>query len=149
MEVLSVEYQFYEQNNKNQPSRADKRSSTMETASVILGTFSLFCCFCLCSFTSFMFLSLICSSLAIILALLSRGGEAALGARAKVGLGLGIGALTLMLLLILLCILSFLILLNVYGSVDGIIRALQEMSEMNYNDYYNSLYNDIYNSLYH
>ncbi len=69
-----------------------KPSAGFSTASLVLGIVGLSTGCCLYS-------GLICGALAIIFALLARGGTRTIPGRAKVGLGLGIGALTLTLVL--------------------------------------------------
>ena len=90
----------------------DKRSQSMAVASLILGIVAVFTSGCI-------YLALICGSLGIILALLSKGGELTLDAYGKAGLILsGIGlALTL-----LIYTAAFLFVLQQYGGIDGFLE---------------------------
>lgn len=123
-----MEYQFYQTNPT--PQIPDKRSASMAVASMTLGIISLVTCSCL-------FLSLPCSALAIIFALLSRGGETTMGVYAKIGLGFGIAGLCLT---ILLYTLAFAYAIYTYGSLENYLRAYSEMQGMDYDELFRQFY---------
>lgn len=100
----------------------DKRSHSMETASLVLGIVAISC-----GYTS-----VICGALAIIFALLSRGGETTMGSKAKVGLGLGIAGFIIALLI---CV-AFAFAYNYYGGLDGLLRAYCDMYGLDYQEMY-------------
>ena len=102
----------------------------METAAMILGIVSLTTCSCL-------YISIVCGALAIILALLSKGGENTMGSRAKIGLGLGIAGLVLT---ILLYALAFAVAIETYGSLEGILRAYCDMYGFDIEELYGDLF---------
>ncbi len=66
----------------------EKRSNSMAVASMVLGIISIVTCTCI-------YLSFICGALAIILAMLSRGGKMTFDDSAKAGLVLGIIGLSI------------------------------------------------------
>ncbi|MCM1283128.1 MAG: hypothetical protein NC180_02065 [Muribaculaceae bacterium] len=109
---------------------SDKRSQSMELTSLILGVAAVTGCACL-------YLALPCGALAVILALLSRGGSMELGQKAQVGLILGIFALVLT---IVLYGVSFGVALYQYGSMENILKAYSEMSGMDYDELLQQLY---------
>ncbi len=119
----------YYQNNYNPPVW-DKRSAKMETVAMVLGIVSLGTCSCL-------YASIVCGALAIILALLSRGGENTMGTRAKIGLGLGIAGLVLT---ILFYALAFAVAIETYGSIEGILRAYCDMYGLDFEELYGNLF---------
>lgn len=83
-----MDYQYNTQNsNENK-----RRSARMEAAAFYLGTAAI-------AGSCLVYPAFICGSLAILFALLSRGGETAMTARAKIGLILGSIALGIMLLM--------------------------------------------------
>ena len=95
----------------------DRRSKAMALASVILGIVALVTCCCI-------YLSIVCGSLGIILALLSKGGELTMDTKGQIGLTLssvGLG-LTLFLYIGL-----FLVMLSQYGGIDGILQEYMRM----------------------
>ena len=94
-----------------------KHSSGFATASLVLGIIGLAtgCC---------IYTSIICGALAVIFALLSRGGEMTMPGKSKIGLGLGIAS-TVMGILILAIAFAYMILQ--FGGLEG------------YLDYYNDL----------
>ena len=120
---------YYYQNNFVPPV-PNKRSEKMETAAMILGIVSLTTCSCL-------YISIVCGALAIILALLSKGGENTMGSRAKIGLGLGIAGLVLT---ILLYTFAFAVAIETYGSLEGILRAYCDMYGFDFEELYGDLF---------
>ena len=94
------------------PPCPDKRSAGMSLASLILGIVALVTCSCI-------YVSVICGSLSILLALLSRGGETTMNAMGRTGLILGsIG----LIITFSIYIAAFLIMLRQYGGIDGILQ---------------------------
>lgn len=106
------------QNNQYQNNHCpDKRSGSFATASLILGIAGLAtgCC---------VYTSVICGALAVIFALLSRGGERTMSARAKTGIGLGIAGTVCGILMI---VVSFATVIAEYGSFANYMDAYMEM----------------------
>ena len=94
-----------------------KRSESMANASIILGITALFTCSCI-------YLSIVCGSLGIILALLSRGGEKNSSTRAILGLVLsGIG----LFLTIAIYFAAFLAIIVQYGSIDNFMQEYMKL----------------------
>lgn len=126
-----MQYQFYNQNNNYyQPPVPDRRSQSMETASLVLGTIAVVTCSCI-------YISIVCGALAILFALLSRGGEYTMSSKAKIGLALGIIGL---LATILLYTFSYIIAINTYGSLEGILRAYCDMYGLDYEELYGGFF---------
>ena len=103
----------------------------MAVASLIMGilAFVLGCC---------VYPAYIFGALAIILALLSRGGERTCSGMARAGMILGILAI---ILITLLLVFSFLAVLKEYGSFENYMRAVYDMMEQIYPGY-----SDMYNT---
>ena len=93
----------------NHPVYFEKRSRSMATAALVLGIVGLAtgCC---------VYTSIVCGALAIILSLLSRGGEMTMSDRAKIGFGLGIASLVLGLLII---VWAFYVVIAEFGSLGN------------------------------
>lgn len=108
-----MDTQFYQPNNTFQ-----KRSQTMELASVVLGGISIATSCCI-------YAALFCGALSIMFALLSRGGEMTLSQRAKIGLILGIVGLGTT---ILIYAYSFAVLLAQYGSWENLLDGMAVLS---------------------
>lgn len=105
-----MDYRFYGQ----AVPQDNRRSQKMENAALMLGILSLVL-FCM------VYPPLICGSLAIMFALLSRGGTATMTSRARTGLLLGSVALGL----ILLVFVYTLIVANVYyGGLENMMREV-------------------------
>lgn len=118
-----MDYQFY-----GQPQNP-RRSGRMEFCSMAFGIISL-ATFCT------IYTPLICGSLAVVFALLSRGGELTFTAKARAGLATDSIALGLA---VFLCAFSVLYVLVFYGSVENmliqmedIIRPMYEQLGINY-----------------
>ncbi len=90
----------------------NKRSEHMALASLILGTAALLTSGCI-------YVAVICGSLGIILALLSKGGSLTMNAQGKIGLTLSSVGL---IFTILLYVVLFAIILNMYGGMDGLMQ---------------------------
>lgn len=101
----------------------EMRSAGMSVASLVLGIIglSMGCC---------IYPPIIFGSLAIILALLSRGGEMHMNSYAKAGLALGIISMAFGALFL---IYSFFTLMAEFGGIDGYLHYIEElMEEMGY-----------------
>lgn len=108
-----MDYQFYEQNNPYQKPVRDKRSNAMATAAIILGTISLAMCSCL-------YLSIVCGGMAILFALLSKGGETTMSQSAKIGLILGCVGLAAT---VVMYTITFVTIIHTYGSLEEYLRV--------------------------
>lgn len=104
-----MEYSTYE----------DKRSRGFTTASLVLGIIGIAtgCC---------VYTGIICGALAIIFALLSRGGEKTMSNQAKVGLALGIvGIVTGILMLVA----AFAVVIAEFGSFENYMEYYFDLME--------------------
>lgn len=118
----------------------EKRSASMAIASMALAIAGLVmgCC---------VYPAIIFGALAIILALLSRGGEMTTNGYAKAGLILGIIAIIFG---ILFLIYSLTVLFIQFGGLEGYMNYIEEiMEDMGYPDYTNpyDMYRDMYQNL--
>lgn len=102
----------------------NKRSQGMETASLVLGIIAIASCTCL-------YVSIICGSLSMLFALLSKGGASSMSSRAMFCFVLGLVSV-----LITICFYTVLIvyMLHEYGSLSGILNAYSDMTGIDYND---------------
>lgn len=102
----------------------NKRSQEMETASLVLGIIAIASCTCLN-------VSIICGSLSMLFALLSKGGASSMSSRAMFCFVLGLVSV-----LITICFYTVLIvyMLHEYGSLSGILNAYSDMTGIDYND---------------
>lgn len=115
----------YNRYNYNDPRNFNnKRSQEMETASLVLGIIAIASCTCLN-------VSIICGSLSMLFALLSKGGASSMSSRAMFCFVLGLVSV-----LISICFYTVLIvyMLHEYGSLSGILNAYSDMSGIDYND---------------
>ncbi len=130
-----MQYQFYDKDNQNyyQPPVPDRRSHAMETASLVLGTISIAASCCI-------YISIICGALAILFALLSRGGEYTMDTKAKIGLALGIAGILATLLLFAF---SYISAISAYGSLEGILRAYCDMYGLDFEELYGDLFSTV------
>ncbi len=101
----------------NEQMPGDKRSPKMTTAAIVLSVAAI-------STTCCLYLSIVCSSLAIIFALLSKGGEQTMSANAKMALRTSVLAIFLT---ITLTIGSFVTVIREYGSVDAFLKTYMEL----------------------
>ncbi len=118
----------------------DKRSQSMAIASLVLGIAGLVMSCCI-------YPAIIFGSLAIIFALLSRGGELTLSGYSKAGLILGIIGIVCG---ILFLVYGIFILFVQFGGIEGYMQYIEDfMREMGYTDSYDPY--DLYKSydLYH
>ncbi len=115
----------YNRYNYNDPRNFNnKRSQEMETASLVLGIIAIASCTCLN-------VSIICGSLSMLFALLSKGGASSMSSRAMFCFVLGLVSV-----LISICFYTVLIvyMLHEYGSLSGILNAYSDMTGIDYND---------------
>lgn len=105
-----MDYQSYYQN----PQESRRRSRRMENAALILGVIAIVT-------PCVVYPALICGALAIVFALLSRGGEHTLTPRAKIGLTLGSIGLGIVLLMI---VCTFVVAEVYYGGILNMAREL-------------------------
>ena len=106
------------------------RPNYFEIGSLICGIISLVGC-------TFFYISYIFGALAILFALLSRGGQMKLTPRARVGLILGIAAIVLS---TVITIAAFIWALEQYGSMEGIIQEFCNLYGYDYEEFMNQLY---------
>jgi predicted histidine transporter YuiF (NhaC family) len=125
-----MDFQYYGPNNPYQQPWQDKRSASMATAAMILGIISLVTCTCL-------YISVICGGLAILLALLSKGGELTLSRNAKLALGLGIAGLCTT---VVLYAISFAMIIGEYGSLEAYLKAYLQDYGMSLEDLMGEMY---------
>lgn len=127
MDYNNDNYSGYDYNiyNYNDPRNFNnKRSQEMETASLVLGIIAIASCTCL-------YVSIICGSLSMLFALLSKGGASSMSSRAMFCFVLGLVSV-----LISICFYTVLIvyMLHEYGSLSGILNAYSDMTGIDYND---------------
>lgn len=111
-----------------------RSSERMQIAAMALGILSVASCTCL-------YLSIPCGALAVILGVLSRGGQMRFGSKAQIGIFLGLVGLCLTILLFMG---SFLYALQEYGSIEGILKAYAEMNGLDYEKMMQQLYPGLY-----
>ena len=102
----------------------NKRSQEMETASLVLGIIAIASCTCL-------YVYIICGSLSMLFALLSKGGASSMSSRAMFCFVLGLVSV-----LVTICFYtaSIVYMLHEYGSLSGILNAYSDMTGIDYND---------------
>lgn len=127
MDYKNDNYRGYDYNryDYNDPRNFNnKRSQEMETASLVLGIIAIASCTCLN-------VSIICGSLSMLFALLSKGGASSMSSRAMFCFVLGLVSV-----LITICFYTVLIvyMLHEYGSLSGILNAYSDMTGIDYND---------------
>ena len=117
-------YDYNSYNYNNPRNFNNKRSQEMETASLVLGIIAIASCTCLN-------VSIICGSLSMLFALLSKGGASSMSSRAMFCFVLGLVSV-----LISICFYTVLIvyMLHEYGSLSGILNAYSDMTGIDYND---------------
>lgn len=117
-------YDYNRYNYNNPRNFNNKRSQEMETASLVLGIIAIASCTCLN-------VSIICGSLSMLFALLSKGGASSMSSRAMFCFVLGLVSV-----LISICFYTVLIvyMLHEYGSLSGILNAYSDMTGIDYND---------------
>ncbi len=105
------------------------RSPHFEVLALIFGIITVVTCACL-------YISLISGALAIMFALLSRGGRMSLTSRAQAGLILGIIGLVLTAILYGA---SFYTVFHEYGSLENALKAYSKITGLDYNELMNQL----------
>lgn len=119
-----MDFSYYEQNNPYQQPVQDKRSASMTIAATILGVISVTTCTCL-------YVSVACGGLAILLALLSKGGELTMSKNAKLALTLGVAGLAIT--AVTYSVTLYTIILE-YGSLEEYLRVYLENYGMSLDD---------------
>lgn len=127
MDYNNDNYSGYDYNryNYNDPRNFNNmRSQEMETASLVLGIIAI------ASFTC-LNVSIICGSLSMLFALLSKGGASSMSSRAMFCFVLGLVSV-----LVTICFytVSIVYMLHEYGSLSGILNAYSDMIGIDYND---------------
>ena len=121
----SYNYSNYNNYNYNDPRNYNnKRSQGMEIASLVLGIIALASCTCL-------YVSIVCGSLSMMFALLSKGGASSMSSRAVFCFVLGLVSV-----LVTICVytVSIVYMLHEYGSFAGILKAYTDMTGIDYNE---------------
>ncbi len=121
------------QQNYNQPYQQPPRIirlNLFEAASLVCGIIALVSCTCFYG-------SYILGALAILFALLSRGGQMKMSSKAKLGLILGIISI---ILTTVVTVAAFVWAFNEYGSMEGIIQEFCNMYGYDYEEFMKELY---------
>lgn len=129
------QYNPYENHNPTTPPptgpyRQIRPVNMFETLSFGLGFSSLLCCTCL-------WLSLPMGAMAILFALLSRGGKMELSSKAKLGLALGVIGLVIT---ILFYAMAFVVALREFGSFEGILREACDMYGYDFEELFGDMF---------
>lgn len=125
-----MDFQFYEPNNPYQQPMFDKRSRTMTSAALALGITSLVSCMIL-------YISIPCGALAIIFALLSKGGEMTMSREAKRAFRLG--ALGIIITAVMYGI-TLAVIIDTYGSLEAYLRVYLQDYGMTLEELMNGVY---------
>lgn len=125
---------YYQSYTPNPNPYMSKSSERMEIASLILGIISITSCLCL-------YLSIPCGALAVILGVLSRGGQMQFGSKAQIGIILGAIGLVFT---IAIYASAFAFAIHEYGSIENFLKAYSEMSGMDYEELMHQLYPELY-----
>ena len=125
-----MDFQYYQQNNPYQQPVQDKRSAAMTSAAMVLGVTSLATCTCL-------YVSVACGGLAILFALLSRGGEMTMSRNAKLACGLGVAGLAVT---IIMYAITFAVIIGTYGSLEEYLRVYLQDYGMSLDELMNEMY---------
>ena len=132
-------YQHY--NPYQQMPVPDKRSHSMELAALVCGILAILGC-------AVFYVSIICGALAILFAILSRGGERTCSTRANIGLGCGISGLILS---VMIYGMTFTVLFASYGGPKNFYHTFQQYekeADEDPEEAYNKMYDDVYDHLY-
>lgn len=108
----------------------NRNFNPMENIAFILGLLSIVTCACC-------YLSLPMGSIAIVLALLSRGGNMKLSSKAKIAIATGIIGIVLT---VTAFTVSFYIAINEYGSIEGILRAYCDQAGLDFEALYGDMF---------
>lgn len=116
----------------NQPFRRPdiKRTNLFETLSMVLGIAALVSCTCFYG-------SYILGALAILFALLSRGGQMKMSSKAKLGLIVGIAAIILS---TVMTISAVYIAIEEYGSIENYLREYCDMLGLDFEQEFGTLF---------
>ena len=106
-----MQYSNYQSGSMYQPPAPNKRSAGMETAAFVLGIVSLATCACI-------YTSVVCGALAIMFALLSKGGATSMSNRARYALILGLIGL---IATIIMYTTTFAYAIHTYGSIENLL----------------------------
>lgn len=120
-------YNYQQPDDNSYQNNTDKRSAGLATAALVLGIVSLVTIFSILT-------PYVCGSLAIILGLLSKGGETTVDGRGKAGIITGTIALCLITLI--------LIILGAFGSEDNAVNSFEREFRMEFQNEYNQQYDD-------
>ena len=118
------DFSYYQQNNPYQQPVQDKRSASMTTAATILGVFSVTTCTCL-------YVSVACGGLAILLALLSKGGELTMSKSARLALYRGVAGLVITAITYAVTLYAI---IGEYGSLEEYLRIYLQDYGMSLDD---------------
>lgn len=118
------DFSYYQQNNPYQQPVQDKRSASMMTAATILGVISVTTCTCL-------YVSVACGGLAILLALLSKGGELTMSKSARLALYLGVAGLVITAITYAVTLYAI---IGEYGSLEEYLRIYLQDYGMSLDD---------------
>lgn len=102
----------------------NKRSRNMEVAALVLSIIAIASCSCI-------YVSIICGSLAMIFALLSKGGATSMSSMAMTSFWIAFAAVVITLIIY---IGSFAAMLQEYGSIEGILKEYQNLTGIDYNE---------------
>ncbi len=119
----------YNQNDLYRQPIHNPRSAGMETAAFVLGIISIVTCTCI-------YASIVCGSLAIMFALLSKGGATSMSKRANYALVLGVIGIVVTIAVFTIALVST---LQTYGSFENMMRAYSDLMGMDYEELYNSM----------
>lgn len=125
-----MQYSNYQSGSMYQPPAPNKRSAGMETAAFVLGIVSLATCACI-------YTSVVCGALAIMFALLSKGGATSMSNRARYALILGlIGLIST----IIMYTTTFAYAIHTYGSIENLLKEYCDLTGMDFNELYGDLF---------
>lgn len=102
----------------------------METAAFVLGIVSLATCACI-------YTSVVCGALAIMFALLSKGGATSMSNRARYALILGLIGL---IATIIMYMTTFAYAIHTYGSIENLLKEYCNLTGMDFNELYGDLF---------
>ena len=107
-----------------------QKPNYMETAALVLGVLSVVTCSCI--YGAYIF-----GGIAIVLALLSRGGKMKLGSKAKIAIILAIAGIVITTAFYAVC---FYIAIQEYGSLEELLRASCEMAGYDFDTLYGDMF---------
>ncbi|MFP3156320.1 hypothetical protein LQZ18_18200 [Lachnospiraceae bacterium ZAX-1] len=111
----------------------DKHSHGFSIAALVLGIIGVATCCCI-------YATFICGALAIIFALLSRGGEMNMGKQAKAGMALGIIGIALAIILIIFAAVMLTYLAGT-GGLEDYFKSYFDLYDFNFENLYSAPYN--------